>query len=93
MHGEECSEAELILWLKITLCSFKCVTLPPGGSVWSITLVLASFRIAYLHTATLSAVCILCTVCRFSECVEHCVPQCNVPPIFSGRNEPETMKC
>ncbi len=42
MQGEECSEAELMLWFKITLCSFKCVTLPPGGSGWSTT--------AYLYT-------------------------------------------
>ncbi len=35
-------EAELMLWFKITLCSFKCVTLPPGGSGWSTT--------AYVYT-------------------------------------------
>ncbi len=73
-----------MLWFKITLCSFKCVTLPPGGSGWSTT--------AYIYIlATISAVCIMCTVCIFSEYVEHCVPQCNVPPISSGRNEPKVI--
>lgn len=54
---------------KTTLSTFKCVTLPPGGSTWSVTLYLASFRLAYYQNAcTLSAGCILCTAIPYCVC-------------------------